>query len=192
MPSPSPVWPFGAQGRVAEVGAERHRSPTSPSRRVGRRCISASNASGRIHRRRGAHREALVGRSSEPAGASKATSSSASRTSRHRQPAARERHLIDVDAEDLARDRRRSARRRRPAPRSAGPRSRPRPASVSSSTDIVDEVTPTRMTASALASALTMRGSSASSGSWLMTRAIASRASDRGDVEIGRRRRTRG
>ena len=35
-----------------------------------------------------------------------------------------------------------------------------------------------RMTASALASALTMRGSSASSGSWFRTRPIESRASE--------------
>ena len=49
---------------------------------------------------------------------------------------------------------------------------------VMSSTDLVSEVTARRMTASALASALTMRGGSTSSGSWLMTRDTASRMSD--------------
>ena len=47
-----------------------------------------------------------------------------------------------------------------------------------SSTDMVSEVTASRMTASALASALTMRGGSTSSGSWLVTRPTASRMSE--------------
>ena len=47
-----------------------------------------------------------------------------------------------------------------------------------SSTGMVSEVTARRITASALASALTMRGASASSGSELVTRPTASRISE--------------
>jgi hypothetical protein len=46
------------------------------------------------------------------------------------------------------------------------------------STVMVSEVTASRMTASELASALTMRGGSASSGSWFDTRPTASRTSE--------------
>ena len=49
---------------------------------------------------------------------------------------------------------------------------------VMSSTDIRSEVTASRMTGSELASALMMRGASASSGIWLVTRLTASRTSD--------------
>ena len=65
---------------------------------------------------------------------------------------------------------------------------RPRPGSVMSSTDIVSEVTASRITASALASALTMRGASASSGSWLAIRGRRRRACRR-PRRRGRRRR---
>ena len=115
---------------------------------------------------------------SAPAGVSKAMEPSARATSATREAEAGELGLVDVDAEDLlavaidlhvgnARHRRQRVERSGPRPGSSGPR----PTCVS-------EVTASRITASALASALTMRGASASSGSWLVMRRTASRMSE--------------
>jgi hypothetical protein len=122
---------------------------------------------------------------SEPAGTSNATLASALEVG-DRQAEAGQLRLVDVDAEDLVAVaiglRRRRRRRRRPA----GRRSGPRPAASCPRSTCVSEVTARRITASELASALTMRGASASSGSWLVTRPTASRMSLAADRQIDR------